>query len=299
MILQGHRCNRTLMPADAAQSVQRELPNSEFIFGNTAGMRKVREEIERAFYDDFPMLIEGESGTGKEVIGRFLHTGSIRGKGPFLKLNCAATSPDLLGGEIFGYEHREVMDVRPASRGSVGLASGGTLFLDEIGDMDSALLQKLMLTLQSGTYLPLGGSEDLTVNARFVCASSIDLGTRLLNRGYDEKLFQHRVRLLPLRERKEDIPQLCEYLLDRFARDFGRPVPRLSSNAVEAFQRWKWPGNIRELANWIARIVIFGAEEVIGLEFSRQLLAFEAAGARNHHGSHLKVGRAKGLRRHR
>jgi DNA-binding NtrC family response regulator len=292
------------MTVIASQDVVRELPTAEFIFGSTPGMRKVREEIERAFCDDLPVLIEGESGTGKEVIGRFLHMGSIRSGGPFLKLNCAAIPPDLLGAEMFGYEQRGAGDVRPTAVGSIGLASGGALFLDEIGDADSGLLQMLMQTLKSGKYRHLGGSEDFTANVRFVCASSIDLEARLKSRTFVEGLLGlfglHRVRLLPLRERKEDIPQLCEYLLDRFARDFGRPVPHLSSNALEAFQRWKWPGNIRELENWIARIVIFGAEEVVGLEFSRQLMALEeAAAARNHHVTHMKLGRARRLRRHR
>jgi DNA-binding NtrC family response regulator len=292
------------MTVIASQDVLRELPTAEFIFGSTAGMRKVREEIERAFCDDFPVLIEGESGTGKEVIGRFLHMSSIRSGAPFLKLNCAATPPDLLEAAMFGYEQRGARDVRPTEFGSIGLAGGGTLFLDEIGDADSAFLQMLMQTLESGRYRHLGGNEDITATARFVCASSIDLGTRLKSRTWVGGLLGlfglHRVRLLPLRERKEDIPQLCEYLLERFARDFGRPVPHLSSNALEAFQRWKWPGNIRELENWIARIVIFGAEEVIGLEFSRQLMALEeAAAARNHHVTHMKLGRPRRLRRHR
>lgn len=291
------------MTAITSQAVRRELPTAEFIFGSTAGMRKVREEIERAFSDDFPVLIEGESGTGKEVMGRFLHAGSIRGRGPFLKLNCAAAPPDLLGAKMFGWEQQETMDVRSTAIGSIGLASGGTVFLDEIGDMDSALLQKLMQILESGNYRHPGGNEDLTANARFVCASSADLGTGLKSRTCVERLLGlsnlHRVRMLPLRERKEDIPQLCEYLLGRFAGDFGRPVPRLSSNVLEAFQRWKWPGNIRELENWIARIVIFGAEDVVGLEFSRQLLAFEEAAARSRHRHPMKMGRVRRLRRAR
>lgn len=108
--------------------------------------------------------------------------------------------------------------------------------------------------------------------------------TRLQIHSFLKKLLKpfayHHLQLLPLRERKEDIPQLCEYLLGKFAREFGRSVPHLSSNALEAFQQWKWPGNIRELENWMARIVIFGAEEVIGLQFSRQLVARQEPGMR-------------------
>src|ERR1700690_292255 len=132
---------QTLMPVETAQSVQRQLPSADIVFGNTEGMRKIRQEIERASHDDYPVLIEGESGTGKEVIGRFLHAGSKRCGGPFLRLNCVASSPSLLRGEMFGYEEQGAMDVRSRTGNSLGLASGGTFFVDEIGDMDCDLLQ--------------------------------------------------------------------------------------------------------------------------------------------------------------
>ena len=155
----------------------------------------------------------------------------------------------------------------------------------------------------SGHYRRIGGREDLAVTTRFVCSTSINLEAGLRSPNFQGELlgcFAHRVRLLPLRERKQDIPQLCDYLLEKFARDFGRPVPHLSSEALDVFQQWKWPGNVRELENWIARIVIFGAEEVVGLEFSRQLVAGQ--GARNavpSRGSDTSFGRARRLRRRR
>ena len=292
------------MPAETAQTVRStELPGAEFIFGSTVGMREIREKVERALRDDLPVLIEGEYGTGKEVIGRYLHSCSVRREGPFLRLNCAAAPTSLLEEEIYGYEKAASANTRETASGSIGLASGGTLFFDEIGDLDLTLQQKLTETLGSGHYQHLNGSRNLAVNSRFVCASSIDVETKFQSNSFLERLVKffghHHLRLLPLRERKEDIPQLCEYLLGKFARTFGRPVPRISSNALEAFQQWKWPGNIRELENWIARIVIFGAEEVIGLQFSRQLLAWEEPVPGSHHGSRLKIGRARRLRRHR
>jgi transcriptional regulator with PAS, ATPase and Fis domain len=132
-----------------------------------------------------------------------------------------------------------------------------------------------------------------------VCAASINSEVGLRSHTLFDELPQHvvhhRVRLLPLRERREDIPHLCEYLLEKLAGDFGRPVPHLSSHAVEAFQQWKWPGNIRELENWIARIVLFGAEEVLGLEFRRRLPPEEDF----HRVAHMRVGRSRRLRRHR
>jgi len=291
------------MPAETVQPVRRlEVPSAEIIFGSTAGMREIRGKIERALEEDLPVLIEGESGTGKGLIGQFLHKHSAHSEGPFLNLNCAAVPTGLLEGEMFGYEKGAAAAVRETKGDSISRASGGTLFLDEIGSMDLTLQQKLMRTLKSGHYRRIDGREDLVVNTRFVCAASVYLEAGLRKRTLLEELLgcfvHHRVRLLPLRERKEDIPQLCEYLLEKFARDFGRAVPHLSSPALEAFQRWKWPGNIRELENWIARIVIFGAEEVVGLDFSRQLAAWDEFGLRDHHGSRMRTGRARGLRRH-
>jgi len=291
------------MPAQSAQTVRSfDLPSAEFIFGSTTGMCEIREKIHRALHDDLPVLIEGENGTGKEVIGRFLHSYSVRRDGPFLKLNCAAVPPSLLEREIYGYDGGAVVNACGTANGSIGLASGGTIFLDEIGDMDLTLQKKLTETLGGGYYLPLGGREELVVNARFVFASSVDLGTGLKNRTFLGELLgffaHHHVRLLPLRDRKEDIPQLCEYLLGKIARDFGRPVPRLSSAALEAFQQRKWPGNIRELENWIARIVVFGAEEVMSLEFRRELMTWEEPRQRKRHAAHLSRGRARRPRRH-
>ena len=266
-------------------------------------MREIRGEIERALGDDLPVLIEGESGTGKGLIGQFLHKHSAHSEGPFLNLNCTAVPTGLLEGEMFGYEKGAAADVRETKSDSIAVASGGTLFLDEIGSMDLTLQQKLMRTLKSGHYRRIDGREDLVVKTRFVCAASIDLEAGLRNHALLEELLgcfaHHRVCLLPLRERKEDIPQLCEYLLEKFARDFGRRVPHLSQRAVEAFQRWKWPGNIRELENWIARIVIFGAEEVVGLEFNRQLATGKEPTMGYHRAAHMTVGRERRLRRHR
>lgn len=290
------------MPIETAQPVQSiEIPSAEFIFGITAGMRGIREKIERAFHDGLPVLIEGESGTGKEVIGRFLHRYSLRGEGPFSKINCAASPASLLEGEIYGYENSATAIVRATPRGPIGLDSGGTLFFDEIGDLDVSLQRRLAETLAFGRYQLRDGAEYRALDARFVFASSVDVKARPQSHCLLETLLQpfahHHLRLLPLRERKQDIPHLCEYLLGKFAHEFGRPVPVLSSNALETFLQWKWPGNIRELENWIARIVIFGAEEAIGLQFNRQLVAWKEPGMRGQ-AVGRQVGHLRRMRRH-
>ena len=164
------------MVAETAQTFRRtDLPSEEFLFGSTPGMREIRTKIEQASQDDLPVLIEGESGTGKEVIGRFLHHHSARNKGPFVKVNCGAVPVRLLEAEIFGYERSMSGTIRETKNGSIGIAANGTLFLDEIGDMDLTLQKKLLRTLETGYFGRQDGSEELAVNARFVCASSQDL----------------------------------------------------------------------------------------------------------------------------
>lgn len=266
-------------------------------------MREVGRQIERAFHDDLPVLIGGESGTGKEVIGRFLHHHSARSDAPFVKLTCAAIPANLPEGELFGFEKKEGVAVREGVGGSINLASPGTLFLDEIGDLDLALQRKLAGVLESAENGRIGGSsERQSVNARFVCATSVDLATTSTKQTLLKELLgcfsAHCVVLPPLRERKEDIPQLCDYLLGKLAGEFRRPVPRLSPHVLGALQQWKWPGNIRELENWIARIVIFGTEEAIGLDFNRQLMLREEELPRGHRAVQANVFRARRFRRH-
>jgi len=255
-----------------------ELSSTEFIFGTTAGMRGLREEVERAIDDDLPVLIEGESGTGKEALGRFLHSHSSRGGAPFVNLKCAASPAVVMESEIYGSQGGAIAEGHATSRSSAGLSSGGTLFLDEIGDMELGLQRKLSEALVSKQYPSPDGSGTKAVDARFVAASGQDMRAMAQTHPVVKELLKpfghHYLRLIPLRERKEDIPQLCEYLLGKFAREFGRSVPQLGGDVLEAFQIWKWPGNVRELENWIARIVIFGAEEAVGLQFSRQLVTW-------------------------
>lgn len=266
------------MVVDTTQSASLSaLPPADFIFGSTPAMQEVRLKIERALEDDRPVLIEGENGTGKEVVARYLHLCSSRADGPFVRVNCGAMPAEPLEEEIFGAKR---------ASSSIGLAAGGTLFLDDIGDMDPALQGRLFDRLKTPPEAFQYGKPGLTKGIRLVCASTVDIDPAARSlRGLAVELamnFAHRLYLLPLRDRKQDIPKLCGYLIERFARSFTRPVPMLSPFVLDAFQEWDWPGNIRELENWIARIVIFGTEDAIGLEFMRQMRATRRAAARGH-----------------
>jgi len=266
-------------------------------------MQRLRRELEKALLDDLPVLIEGENGTGKELIGRFLHHHSSRRKGPFLKLNCAALPARLLEYEIYGHEKDTKTNSGDLKSVPIGLGSGGTLFFDEVGDMDLMLQRKLAGTVNSGHYQHDDSGEKRPINVRFVCASSRIAKTEHASHQFLKALLKpsahYYLQLPPLRERQEDIPQLCEYLLAKFAREFKKPAPRLNPSVLEAFQQWKWPGNIRELENWMARIVIFGAEDVLELALNRQILALKRPPPGNCHEANAKPRRLRGMNRSR
>jgi DNA-binding NtrC family response regulator len=290
------------MTTEILQSLQNaELPSAEILFGSTVAMRVLRQKLEKALLDDLPVLIEGENGTGKEVIGRFLHHHSSRGKGPFLKLSCAALPARLMEYEIYGHEMNTKTNSGDLKRGSIGLGSGGTLFFDEIGDMDLMLQRRLAGTVDSGRYQLDDSGEKTPIDVRFVCASSRVARTGRAFHQFLKALLKpsahYYLQLPPLRERQQDIPQLCEYLLAKFAREFKKPAPRLSPAVLEAFQQWKWPGNIRELENWMARIVIFGAEDVLKLALNRQILALRRPPLGNCHETNTKFRRFRGMNR--
>ncbi len=261
------------MPTDLVQSCRihpADLPDEAVIFGSTAAMREVHGQIERILHTDLPVLIQGESGTGKEVVAKFLHARSSRCDGPFVKVNCPSIPEKLLEGELFGYEPGSGSAPRQGQRGMVNLASGGTLFLDEIGDLDWTLQTKLLLLLQDGHCSPIEGGMGRPAQVRVICATRGDLEKAMEKRTFREDLFYRidviNLHLAPLRERREDIPRLCEHFQEKLARRYRRAAPPLTPDALHALKQWHWPGNIRELENWIARAIILGSDPVQGAE---------------------------------
>jgi two-component system response regulator AtoC len=269
-----------------------DLPGEDVIFGRTAAMREVHGKIDRVLFNDLPVLIRGESGTGKEVVARFLHTRSDRRDAPFVKLNCAAIPVSLLESELLGYEKGAFTGATESKRGLVEIAGGGTLFLDEIGDMDWSLQTKLLHLLQDGRYARIGGREERQARVRVICATNIDLEAAVESRAFRQDLLYRidviGLHLLPLRERREDIPQLCDHFLEKLSRKFGKSAPRLSPDALHLLQQWKWPGNLRELENWIARVIVLGGEEALGAELRRQVAVANTVDGRQTRIGHLK-----------
>jgi len=264
-----------------------DLPPEAVVFGSTPAMREVRERIDRACSSDGPVLIQGDSGTGKEVIARFLHTCSSRHCAPFVKLSCSAIPVSLLESELFGREkefHRGAETDRP---GLVAIADGGSLLLDEIADLNWEMQGKLFRLLQDGSYMRFGGSKELHAHVRVICATNKDI-REAVNSGTFRADLLDRIEMVTLhlpalRDRKSDIPQLCEYFLQKLSQQFCRAIPRLNAATLQLLKQWDWPGNLRELENWIARAVILGDAEAVGAELRRRLEGPNGLADRHHH----------------
>src|SRR5262245_47739158 len=236
-------------------------------------MRRVRDLIEQVADTDVTVLIQGQSGTGKEIVARTLHAASPRSGRALVKVNCAALPSNLLESELFGYEKGAFTGANARKPGKFELADRGTIFFDEIGEMSPSLQAKLLQVLQDRQFTRLGGNHELTVDVRVVAATHRRLEEMVRAGTFREDLF-FRLNVVtvfqpPLSERREEIPPLVESFLRRFAARYGRPAPRLSERLVRAFERYPFPGNVRELENLVKRIVVLGSEEPILAELLR------------------------------
>ena len=242
-----------------------ELPPDHVYFGPSETMQAVKQKIGRAAGLNVPVLVLGESGTGKEVLARFIHDRSPWRGGPFVKVNCPAIPGTLLESELFGFQKGAFTGADNAKPGRMEAAHGGTLFLDEIAELDASLQAKLLHVLQDGHFTRIGDHEERRMDARVICATNRILAKEIESGGFRADLF-YRINVItltlpPLRERREDIPYLVEYLREQFNRRFKREVGPVSKQVLQLLQQREWPGNIRELENCMARYVILGSEE--------------------------------------
>jgi two-component system response regulator AtoC len=216
---------------------------------------------------DVPVLILGESGVGKEVLASFIHEQSNRGDGPFVKVNCAALPHELLESELFGYEKGAFTGAIRDKMGKFELADKGTLMLDEIAEMSPHLQAKLLHVLQDQEFSRLGGKKPVRVNVRILAATNRKLQEAVLKGEFRNDLYFRlnviKVEIPPLRERREDIPLLCSYFVDKYRERYQSPVQQLPKDLLEAFLRYEWPGNIRQLENVIKRYLILPDSEII------------------------------------
>jgi two-component system, NtrC family, response regulator AtoC len=242
-----------------------ELPPDHVYFGPSETMQAVRQKIDRAAGLNVPVLVLGESGTGKEVLARFIHNRSPWRNGPFVKVNCPAIPGTLIESELFGFQKGAFTGADAAKPGRMEAAHGGTLFLDEIAELDASLQAKLLHVLQDGHFTRIGDHEERRMDARVICATNRVLSKEIESGGFRADLFYRinviSVTLPPLRDRREDIPYLVEYLRGHFNRRFKREAGPVSREVLQLLHHREWPGNIRELENCMARYVILGSEE--------------------------------------
>jgi two-component system nitrogen regulation response regulator NtrX len=235
--------------------------------GSSPVIEALREAIGRAAPTRGRILIVGESGTGKELVARAIHEQSPLCDGPFIKVNCAAIPTELIESELFGAERGAFTGAERLKLGKFELAHGGTLFLDEIGDMGLAAQAKVLRILQTGELTRLGSNDPVSVEVRVVAATNKNLEEEIRTGGFREDLF-YRINVVPLvvpplRQRKEDIPELAGHFIGLFCRENGFPPMNLQPEALELLLDYHWPGNVRELRNVIERLVIMVREPLI------------------------------------
>jgi DNA-binding NtrC family response regulator len=249
----------------AAQSEVAESAGE--MVGQSAPMKEIFALVSRVAPTSSTVLIRGESGTGKELVARAVHDQSKRKGKPFIKVICAALPETLIESELFGYEKGAFTGAAAAKPGRFELAEGGTIFLDEIGDLTPATQVKLLRVLQDRQFERLGGTQTLRADVRVLTATHRDLEALVSEGKFREDLF-YRINVVPvrvpaLRERKEDIPHLCEHLMKKFRAEHGKPSVKLDQKAVAALASHDWPGNVRELQNVIERLVVLNQSGLI------------------------------------
>jgi formate hydrogenlyase transcriptional activator len=241
----------------------------EGIVGSSPALRGVLDQIRTVAPTDSTVLIEGETGTGKELIAQAIHTQSRRRERPFIKLNCAAIPLGLLESELFGHERGAFTGAVAQKIGRFEAANGGTLFLDEIGDIPLELQAKLLRVLQEQEFERLGSTYTHRVNVRVVAATNQDLASLVAEKLFRMDLY-YRLNVFPialpaLRHRVGDIPMLVTHFAHTYAERMGKRIEMITSDAMEALVRYPWPGNIRELQNFIERAVILTRGDVLQL----------------------------------
>jgi Nif-specific regulatory protein len=278
MIAQAVKLNRRVLEnrkdlQEENQRLRQDLKQRFSInnmIGNSNAMQEVYKLIEQVADSNATVLIRGESGTGKELVAHALHYNSPRANKPFIKVNCNAFPETLLESELFGHEKGAFTGAVERKIGRFEWAQDGTLFLDEIGDFPLSLQVKLLRVIQTKEFERLGGRSTIKANVRLVVATNKNLEMAITESKFREDLF-YRINVFPiflppLRERKDDIMQLADYFLEKFAKENNKDITRISTPAIDLLTSYHWPGNIRELENCMERAVLLVNEGVVRSE---------------------------------
>ena len=267
--------------AGAVPASKPETDDKIPLIGRSPAMQEIYRVLARLMQTDLSVMVSGESGTGKELVAKALHDYGKRKHGPFVAINMAAIPRELIESELFGHEKGAFTGASQRSTGRFQQAEGGTLFLDEIGDMPMEAQTRLLRVLQEGEYTTVGGRRPIRTDVRIIAATNRDL-RQLINQGlFREDLFYRLnvvpIRLPPLRERTEDIPDLVRHFLTK-AEEEGLPSKTVDADGMDFLRHYRWPGNVRELENLVRRLAALYTEDVIGAPVLRMELTEPAFG---------------------
>ena len=259
-----------------AKVLRKKITGVQEMIGESDGMKKIKETIEKVAPTDARVLITGENGAGKELVARWLHTKSKRAEQSLIEVNCAAIPSELIESELFGHEKGSFTSAIKQRIGKFELANGGTLFLDEVGDMSLPAQAKVLRALQEGKITRVGGDKEINVDVRVIAATNKNLLKEVEEKNFRIDLY-HRLNVIlihvpSLNERKEDVPLLIDKFLEDIAEDYGQAKKDIDQKAVEALQRHSWTGNIRELRNVVERLVILSGKVITESDVTSHVL---------------------------
>jgi len=274
----------TFLPRHKVSAIDSAKENTRLLYrivGRSARLAHTIRIAKKIAPTSAPVLISGESGTGKELISYLVHHKSKRADGPYIKVNCAALSDTLLESELFGHEKGAFTGAYNRRRGRFEMAHGGTLLLDEITETPAKFQAKLLRVLEQQDFERVGGNENIKVNVRIISTTNKDLSREVQNGNFRPDLYYRlsgvRLSISPLRQRKEDLPDLVWYFVNLYARESHRRISRLDPLMMEVFSKYHWPGNVRQLRNVVRTCLILGSGETLSLVDAPWL--FDSAGA--------------------
>ncbi len=246
--------------------LKKKVSKNYEMIGESDGISRIKEMIDKVAPTDARVLITGPNGTGKELVAHWLHQKGERSKGPMIEVNCAAIPSELIESELFGHVKGAFTSANKDRAGKFEAANGGTIFLDEVGDMSLSAQAKVLRALQESKVQRVGSDKDIKVNVRVIAATNKDLKKEIEDGKFREDLY-HRLAVIlikvpALNDRREDIPLLIEYFSDKISKEQGTANKSFSDKAVKLLQNYDWTGNIRELRNVIERLIILGGKEV-------------------------------------
>ncbi len=246
--------------------LKKKVSRVQEMVGNSPEIQKIKDTIEKVAPTDARVLITGENGVGKELVARWIHEKSNRASGPIVEVNCAAIPGELIESELFGHEKGSFTSAIKQRIGKFEQANGGTLFLDEIGDMSLGAQAKVLRALQEGKITRVGADKDINVDVRVVAATNKDLLKEVEEKNFRLDLY-HRLGVIivhvpSLNQRRDDVPDLVEFYLDKIAAEYGQPKKAIEKDAMELLTNYNWTGNIRELRNVVERLIILSGKTI-------------------------------------